>query len=430
MGNGMDLDRRCTFRANGCRRDAGTNGRFAPCVNPSAPPGIHPMFVDYAKITVQAGEGGDGCVSFRREKYVPRGGPDGGDGGRGGHVWFVVDEHMATLLDIKTRPVFAAPRGRHGGGNQCSGRDGEDIEVRLPLGTVISGEDGEELADLTAPGTRWMAAEGGHGGKGNQHFASSTNKAPRKFSHGGDGQSRKLILELKVIADIGLVGLPNAGKSTLLAALTKATPKVGAYPFTTLSPNLGVLDFDDHSRCVLADIPGLIEGAHHGAGLGDRFLRHVERTRLLAHLVAPPEDPEEAAEDLATAIEHFRYAWRLVNEELRQYGGTLADKRQIVVVTKTDLLPPATVEAALAEFRGMGHTALAISSHDGGGLTELTATLRAALEEMEGPSLFRGGFDDAGGGGGAPGAPTNPAAPAGQAGEAGQAPASSTATLD
>jgi len=334
------------------------------------------MFVDYAKIQVQAGDGGDGCVSFRREKFVPRGGPDGGDGGRGGHVYLIVDPHMTTLLDLKMKPVYNAKRGQHGGGNQCTGRDAEDVYVKVPLGTSITTEDGELLADLTAPDQVFRAAEGGRGGKGNQHFASATNKAPRKWEYGGDGEKRTLILELKVIADVGLVGLPNAGKSTLLGALTAATPKVGAYPFTTVSPNLGVLQLDEQHRCVIADIPGLIEGAHMGAGLGHRFLRHIERTRLLVHLVAPPD--EEPLDD----PEHFLYAYDLVNTELKAYGDALVAKTQIVCLTKLDLLNDEGASGVVEAFRGRGIDPLPISAKDGSGLEELRGRIYKELEAL------------------------------------------------
>lgn len=385
------------------------------------------MFVDYAKIYVEAGDGGDGCVSFRREKYVPRGGPDGGDGGRGGNVILVTDPHMGTLLDLKMKPRYVAKRGQHGMGNQCTGRGGEDVYVKVPLGTVVSTEGGETLADLVLPGQEFLAAAGGRGGRGNQHFASANNKAPRRWEEGGEGEKRKLILELKVIADVGLVGLPNAGKSTLLSVLTAATPKVAPYPFTTLHPNLGVLEFADSSRCVVADIPGLIEGASQGAGLGDRFLRHIERTTLLVHLVAPPEgsapdddasDGEEDAEDSGyeageessgegngsgegtgnghaaepavgvpaspdqAKFEHYWYAWELVNSELSSYSDLLANKRQIVCITKTDLLPPGRADEIGERFRQRGVDTLRLSSHNGEGVPDLIARLHAELQSL------------------------------------------------
>ncbi|MGI8906430.1 MAG: GTPase ObgE [Candidatus Sumerlaeaceae bacterium] len=333
------------------------------------------MFVDYAKIHLQAGDGGDGCVSFRREKYVPRGGPDGGDGGRGGHIYLVVDPHMTTLLDIKMKPNYIAKRGQHGGGNQCTGRDAEDVYIKVPLGTSVTTEEGEMVADLTTPGAEFLAAKAGRGGRGNQHFASPTNKAPRKWEYGGDGEKKILVLELKVIADVGLVGLPNAGKSTLLAALTAATPKIGAYPFTTVSPNLGVMQLDDEARCVLADIPGLIEGAHQGAGLGHRFLRHVERTRLLVHLIAPPD---EAPFDDPV---HFLYAFDLVNAELNAYSENLRSKPQIVCITKHDIIGDAA-DGIVLGFRERGIEALAISAHDQYGLDALKQRIQQQLAAL------------------------------------------------
>jgi len=332
------------------------------------------MFVDYVKINVQAGDGGDGCISFRREKYVPLGGPDGGDGGRGGHIFLQVDSSMTTLLDVRMRPQYIAKRGEHGGGNQCTGRDAEDIYVKVPQGTVVTTEDGEVVADLVEPGQIWMAAKAGRGGRGNQHFATPNNKAPRRWEYGGDGEHKVLILELKMIADVGLVGLPNAGKSTLLATLTKAQPKVASYPFTTIHPNLGVLQLDEDHRCVIADIPGLIEGAHHGAGLGHRFLRHVERTGFLVHLVAPAEDVE------AADFEHFWYSYELVNAELSAYSEKLAAKHQIVCLTKADLMPPEAMAEIRAEFEERGVKSLVISAESGEGVDVLIGAMRTQLD--------------------------------------------------
>ncbi len=334
------------------------------------------MFVDYAKINVQAGDGGDGCVSFRREKYVPRGGPDGGDGGRGGHIYLQVDPQINTLLDVRTRPQYIAKRGDHGGGNQCTGRDAEDIIIRVPQGTTVSTEDGEVLVDLIEPDQKWMAAQGGRGGRGNQHFATANNKAPRRWEYGGDGEHKVLILELKMIADVGLAGLPNAGKSTLLANLTKANPKVASYPFTTIHPNLGVLELDMDSRCIIADIPGLIEGAHTGAGLGHRFLRHVERTGFLVHLVAPADDVDYAD------FEHFWYSYELVNKELAAYSDRLANKEQIVCLTKADLMPEETMTAVQAEFLNRGIETLIISSQTGQGLDLLIEAIKNHVEKL------------------------------------------------
>ena len=333
------------------------------------------MFVDFAKIILQAGDGGDGCVSFRREKYVPRGGPDGGDGGRGGHIYLIVDPHMTTLLDLKMKPNYIAKRGQHGGGAQCTGRDAEDIYIKVPLGTSVSTEDGELVADLITPDSQFLAAQAGRGGRGNQHFATANNKAPRKWEYGGDGEKKTLLLELKVIADVGLVGLPNAGKSTLLGALTAATPKVGAYPFTTVSPNLGVLQLDIETRCVLADIPGLIEGASKGAGLGHRFLRHVERTRLLVHLIAPPDEPP------FDDPEHYLYAFDLVNAELKAYSAPLSAKTQIVCVTKRDIIGDAA-DDLVAAFKERGIDAISISAHDQHGLDQLRQRIQQELQKL------------------------------------------------
>lgn len=335
------------------------------------------MFVDYVKINIQAGDGGDGCISFRREKYVPLGGPDGGDGGRGGHIYLQVDPSVNTLLDVRMRPQYIAKRGDHGGGNQCTGRDAEDIIIRVPQGTAVSTEDGETVADLVEPDQLWMAAKGGRGGRGNQHFATPNNKAPRRWEYGGDGEHKVLILELKMIADIGLVGLPNAGKSTLLASLTKAQPKVASYPFTTIHPNLGVLQLDADTRCVIADIPGLIEGAHQGAGLGHRFLRHVERTGFLVHLVAPAEDVD------AADFEHFWYSYELVNAELAAYTERLATKKQIICLTKADLMEPDRMEAIQAEFAKRGAKAFWISSESGHGLEQLRKAMKAELNALK-----------------------------------------------
>lgn len=331
------------------------------------------MFVDHAKIHLQAGDGGDGCVSFRREKYVPRGGPDGGDGGRGGDIYLLADPAMTTLLDFRYKSNFKTKRGQHGGGNQRTGRDAEDLVLNVPLGTVVSTDEGETIADLTQPGQKVMVAKGGRGGRGNQHFATPTNRAPRRWEYGGDGEQKTIILELKVIADVGLIGLPNAGKSTLLAALTAATPKIAPYPFTTVHPNLGVMEFSDTSRCTIADIPGLIEGAHKGAGLGHRFLRHIERTRMLVHLVAPA-DEEPKAEP-----EKLLYAYDLVHAELKQYSDALAAKPEIVCLTKTDLLDEEEIEPIRKAFRVRGIAVTPISSTAHAGLD--------ALKELIGKQL-------------------------------------------
>src|SRR5690606_28969915 len=243
-------------------------------------------FIDEAKIEVHAGKGGDGAATFRREKYVPRGGPDGGDGGRGGSVWARADRNLNTLIDYRYERIHRAENGARGMGSDCNGRAGRDIELRVPVGTLVrDAATGELIADLARDGERALLARGGRGGLGNTHFKSSVNRAPRQFTPGEPGESRQLVLELKVLADVGLLGLPNAGKSTFMRAVSSARPKVADYPFTTLNPSLGVVRVGDESSFVLADIPGLIEGAAEGAGLGHQFLRHLSRTRLLLHLV-------------------------------------------------------------------------------------------------------------------------------------------------
>ncbi|MCC5875505.1 MAG: GTPase ObgE [Candidatus Sumerlaeia bacterium] len=332
-------------------------------------------FVDFVRIHVKAGDGGEGCIAFLRDKGKPFGGPSGGDGGRGGSVWLEADPEMVTLLDFKARPSWVAQRGQHGMGKNMSGRSGEDITLKVPLGTtVIDAESGEEVGDITKPGQRLRIARGGDGGRGNQHFATPTNKAPRKAEAGWPGEERHLQLELKIIADAGFVGLPNAGKSTLLAALTSAHPKIAPYPFTTISPNLGVfLASDYQTRITLADIPGLIEGAHTGQGLGDRFLRHIERTRLLVHLVAP-ESGETSEGDMTTADadpEALLYAHDLVNEELVQYSDKLRKKERIVCLSKADLLTEEERAAAVEAFAEHGIKLHVLSAPEGIGLDGL-----------------------------------------------------------
>lgn len=343
-------------------------------------------FVDFVRISVKAGDGGQGCIAFIREKGKPFGGPSGGDGGRGGSVWLEADETMTTLLDFKLRPAWQAQRGEHGAGKQCSGKSGVDITLKAPLGTVvIDAETKAEIGDLTQPGQRLLLAKGGDGGRGNQHFATSTNKAPRKAEAGWPGEQKTLILELKIFADCGLVGLPNAGKSTLLAAVTKATPKIAAYPFTTLSPNLGVFVSADLQRQItLADIPGLIEGAHKGQGLGDRFLRHIERTKVLVHLVAAQAGTNEDGEmvEIDTRPEALQYAFELVENELAQYSDVLLKKPRVVVLSKTDLLTPDEVLQICEHFRRTrGIELLPISAHSGEGIPALLAK----LEELTAP---------------------------------------------
>ncbi len=298
------------------------------------------MFVDRVKIYVKAGDGGDGCVSFRREKYVPKGGPDGGDGGRGGDVVLEVDPHLSTLLDYRYKSQYRAKRGEHGKGKKMKGKDAPPLILRVPPGTVVrDAETGEILADLTEPGQRFVVARGGKGGRGNVHFVRPWRQAPRVAEPGQKGEERWIILELKLIADVGLVGLPNAGKSTLLSSVTHAKPAIADYPFTTLHPVLGVVRVGEHESFVMADIPGIIEGAHKGVGLGIDFLRHIERTKVILQLV-----------DM-TGVEHdpFR-AFEVVSEELAKYGADLDKKPRIVVGTKMDAVQDRDLVERFASF--------------------------------------------------------------------------------
>ncbi len=326
------------------------------------------MFLDIAKIRVESGKGGDGCVSTRREKHVPRGGPDGGNGGRGGSVYFEATDTMSTLLDFRYGRRYKAGAGKTGGGHNMTGADGEDVVVKVPCGTIVyDGESNEILADLTAIGDRLLVARGGKGGKGNWEFRNARNQTPMYATPGKPGQQLEVRLELKLIADIGLVGEPNAGKSTLLSVITAARPKVADYPFTTLVPNLGIVDLGDFQSCTLADIPGLIEGASEGKGLGHEFLRHVERTRALLLLVdATYEEPQRALD--------------VLRRELRQHGNRLADLPFAVAVTKRDLLSDEAAAAALSAARQWGQDngaleTLLISSAANLGLKELKYTL-------------------------------------------------------
>jgi len=330
------------------------------------------MFIDEARIIVRAGRGGNGCSSFRREKFVPFGGPDGGDGGRGGHVYVRAKEGLNTLLDISQRATYAAENGGHGQGKKRHGKNGEDVWIEVPPGTVVrDGARGHILRDLVRPGDQVLVARGGRGGRGNRAFVSSTNQAPTHAEEGQRGEERVLRLELKLIADVGIVGLPNAGKSTLLSRLSRAHPKIAEYPFTTTEPCLGIVAAGPYRRFVMADLPGLIEGAHEGLGLGDLFLRHVERTRLLLHLVdaAPPPGQPSPGE-----------AYRTIRKELRGYSGELAAKPEIVVANKADL---GDVEEGVTELRrACGGEVLVISAVSGQGLGEVVATVVRELEAL------------------------------------------------
>jgi GTP-binding protein len=321
------------------------------------------VLVDQVTIDVEGGRGGAGCISFRREKYVPRGGPDGGDGGKGGDVVLVVNPHVRTLLDFRYRSSFKGERGGGGKGKNMTGASGDDCTIQVPPGTVVrDAGGGEPLADMTEPGQRVTVARGGRGGRGNARFATSTDRSPRRCDDGGEGERRMLTLELKLIADVGVIGLPNAGKSTLLAAMSDARPRIADYPFTTLEPHLGLVRGDGFAAFVMADIPGLIKGAHTGKGLGLKFLRHVERTRVLVFLLdASGPDPEQD--------------YRTLTGELSAYRASLMTKRKVVCLNKTDL---AGTEGA---FETDGMEALRISAKTGFGLRELKTRLMRELEE-------------------------------------------------
>ncbi|HEY1239864.1 MAG TPA: GTPase ObgE [Bryobacteraceae bacterium] len=327
------------------------------------------MFIDEVRILVKAGDGGNGCLAFRREKFVPRGGPSGGDGGRGGDVVLVANEHQNTLLQFRYNPEHKAERGRHGEGSNRTGADGRSIEVDVPVGTVVYDEaTGERLFDFTHPGERLTVARGGHGGKGNARFATSTHQAPTEHEPGRSGEEKRLRLELKLLADVGLVGFPNAGKSTLISRISAARPKIADYPFTTLEPNLGVVELPDYRSFVVADIPGLIEGAHLGHGLGIQFLRHIERTRLLIHLVDVSEaSGRDPVHDFDTVM-----------EELASFSDDLVKKPMIVVASKMDIAQdPARVESLRAHAAERDLAFFQISSATGQGID----TLKFAMSE-------------------------------------------------
>lgn len=330
-------------------------------------------FVDEAEITVQAGHGGNGCVSFRREKYIPRGGPDGGDGGDGGDVWLVAKAGLSTLADFRARRRYEAGSGRPGTGRQMAGADGDSIDIFVPIGTIVTNvETREPMGELLCAGDRLLVARGGSGGLGNVHFKSSVNRSPRRATQGKRGEGRALHLELRLLAEVGLLGLPNAGKSTLLSVISAAHPKIGAYPFTTLYPSLGVAQLDRERSFVVADIPGLIEGAAQGQGLGLRFLRHISRTRLLLHLV-----------DLAPLDGFDVHVVQKLSAELYQYDPALSSRERWLVFCKADLLPDplARVEQAVRELNWSQPWFL-ISSHTRTGLKVLLEAVWARLQEL------------------------------------------------
>jgi GTP-binding protein len=333
-------------------------------------------FIDEAEIRVEAGDGGNGCISFRREKYVPFGGPDGGDGGDGGSVYLIASNNLNTLVDFRYNPTHRAGRGAKGASANCKGKKGEDLFVPTPVGTLVYDADtGELLGDLTREGQTLLVAQGGFHGLGNTRFKSSVNRAPEKATPGSPGEKRDLFLELKLIADVGLLGLPNAGKSSLIRAVSSARPKVADYPFTTLRPNLGVVRVGDHQSFVMADIPGLIEGAAEGAGLGMQFLKHLARTSLLLHLVdAQPYSNEESPVESAAKI----------IAELEKWGEGLAEKNRWLVLNKMDLLPSEEAQAhaqAIVDGLGWQGPVFQISALQGDGLQQLTHSIMRFLEE-------------------------------------------------
>jgi GTPase len=330
------------------------------------------MFLDEARISVKAGDGGAGCMAFRREKFVPRGGPSGGDGGRGGHVYMESTLRHNTLIQFRYNKTFNAERGEHGMGSRCHGKDGEDLVIQVPVGTMLCDEDTHDLLhDFSQPNERILVCQGGRGGRGNAQFATSVNRAPRRFEYGFPGESRNLRLELKLLADVGLVGFPNVGKSTLISRISSAHPKIADYPFTTIEPNLGVVELDNFRSYVVADMPGLIEGAHLGHGLGLQFLRHIERTKVLVHLVdlsdAHGRDP---VEDFET-----------VSSELMKYNPAILNKPTLLIGSKLDAMDnPARLSKleALAKRLGLGFRA--ISSATGTGIQELKYQIASLLE--------------------------------------------------
>src|SRR5437870_5101902 len=335
------------------------------------------MFIDEAKITVKGGDGGHGCIAFRREKFVPKGGPSGGDGGSGGSVHLISDPHANTLLKFRFNHTFRAERGRHGEGSNRHGRSGSDLDVSVPIGTVVhDDETGEELHDFTKPGERVLIAKGGRGGHGNAHFASSVNRVPHKAQDGAPGEEKTLRLELKLLADVGLVGYPNVGKSTLISRISAARPKIADYPFTTLEPNLGVVVVGrppDEKSFVVADIPGLIEGAHTGSGLGTQFLRHIERTRLLVHLV----DVSDASgrPDPVKDVE-------VIMAELASFGAKLDEKPMIVAASKIDVANKEKLAKLKRYCKKQGYELFPISAVTGKGIKELKYEMAEKVEEL------------------------------------------------
>jgi GTP-binding protein len=332
-----------------------------------------PVFIDFAEIRVKGGDGGNGCVAFRREKLVPRGGPSGGDGGNGGSVWALADPSFNTLYHLRHQTTFRARRGEHGMGSNRHGKAGEHVEIRLPLGSVVADADtGERIADLLRPDERVILARGGNGGWGNQHFATPTRQAPRFAKEGLPGEERRLAVELKLLADVAIVGFPNAGKSTLISVISAAKPKIADYPFTTLVPHLGVVKGDDHRTLVVADIPGLIEGAHRGAGLGIRFLKHIERCRLLCHLV-----DASASGDASHDIE-------ILEHELEEFSPEVASRPRVLAASKCDAVSdPSRLESIREAARRRGLPFFETSAATGAGVRQLVHYFFQAVRDRE-----------------------------------------------
>ena len=334
--------------------------------------------IDTAEIKIKAGNGGDGAVTFRREKYIPHGGPDGGDGGAGGDVFFVADNNLATLMDFRSKPLFKATPGQPGMKKKMSGLNGPDLFVKLPVGTLVyQMKNGKAIliGDMSVNGQKLLAAKGGSAGKGNFHFRSSTNQTPLQYVPGGIGEEKEIRLEVKLIADVGLIGVPNAGKSTLINRLTNANAKVGSYPFTTLEPNLGICALKSGQTVVIADIPGLIEGASSGKGLGDDFLRHVERTKVLVHLVDP------LLGDSDDLVQNSMTSYDVIKNELQRYSGALAEKTELVVVTKTDITEVSEAfESIKKAFADRGVEVIGISSATGQGMDEFLTKLTEMID--------------------------------------------------
>ncbi len=348
--------------------------------------------IDKVKIHVKAGDGGDGRVSFRREKYIPKGGPDGGDGGDGGDVFFVVNSNLTTLLDFHTKRKYIGESGAMGGKKKMTGVSGKDLHISVPAGTLIyeiTGSNEVLIGDMADQNSKLLIAKGGRGGKGNTRYKSSVNRTPMQFTPGTAGEAKELVLEIKMIADVGLIGMPNVGKSTLINYLTNARAKIGNYPFTTLEPNLGVMKLKNGYEVVFADIPGLIEGAAHGKGLGDDFLRHVERTRVLVHLVDPTVNLLSENSDRKKTVADVLSSYKVIRNELNNYGAGLAEKQEIVVINKVDITEvKALLPEIISEFESMHITAFGISAATGEGIDLLENTLLEALETAPARTVF------------------------------------------